>query len=363
MKLKQSIIGYFLASDITTVGDSFQFVMSLASIFAVYLCCLIKRNRLVELFANITDIDENSLKLGVFFGHYRRTMMLIWTNMAVMFIILSIHVTGSYMLLHRASIYPEMSVFVAFFFPFYLMCLSIIFHGCLMRQIRARFALLNGTLKELREEEGSKDISRIHPLNSAFKTVNAINRNDGHSLDFKLSLIIENHNSLFECCTAIQDYFSIQMLSSITIAFLSIVLNAFYIIAMALGSSQIKISVGSVEFMLFFTYYLAMCLLGVVHIGRGTSSVIDEVTKIPVNVFKLLYVVKDEECREKLKIFSNNLLHTKVKFTASDLFSLDKTIILTVIGTAATYLLILIQLAIPEEANHAEDQTDNLAEL
>uniref|UniRef100_A0A240SXS8 Uncharacterized protein n=1 Tax=Lutzomyia longipalpis TaxID=7200 RepID=A0A240SXS8_LUTLO len=133
MKLKQSIIGYFLASDITTVGDSFQFVMSLASIFAVYLCCLIKRNRLVELFATITDIDENALKLGIFFGHYRRTMMLIWTNMAIMFIILSIHVTGSYMLLHRASIYPEMSVFVAFFFPFYLMCLSIVFHGCLMR--------------------------------------------------------------------------------------------------------------------------------------------------------------------------------------------------------------------------------------
>ncbi|XP_059617733.1 putative gustatory receptor 28b [Phlebotomus argentipes] len=226
MKSQQSIVGYFIDSDVSKFGDTFQFATSLISIFAVYVCSLIKRNRLTTI--SIRNILVQS-------------------------------------------------------------------------------------------------------------------RKETDTLEEALDNIINIHSDLYHCCRAIQDYFSIQMLSIVAVSFMTIVFNAFYILMMALGSSKLKTTVGKLEFIIFFTYQLIICLLGVIHIGRSTSRVIAENERIGPNTFNLIYNMKNEEIREKLRIFADNLLHMKVQFTASELFNLDKTLIITIIGTASTYLVILVQ--------------------
>ncbi|XP_055711551.1 putative gustatory receptor 28b [Phlebotomus papatasi] len=121
------------------------------------------------------------------------------------------------------------------------------------------------------------------------------------------------------------------MLSIISISFMTIVFSTFYVLSMVFQSNTLKTTtVGKVEFIIFFTYQICICLLGISHIGHRTNSVIEKNIETPIHVFKLIYNVKDPECKEKLKIFSDSLLHVKIQFTAYDLFKLDKTIIVTV---------------------------------
>ncbi|GAB0100168.1 hypothetical protein DMENIID0001_161650 [Sergentomyia squamirostris] len=344
MKYNQSIVGYFLSSEISSFGDMFQYATSLASIAAVYLYSLIKRNRLVTFFHILEKIDKDLVQLG-HMKQYRKAYMIVWMNLLLMLLFYTTYIYSSTMLLDRAKIYPEISVWVAFFLPFYMICISTVFRGCLVYELETRFSALNTALVKIREEEvkrdsgksGHKNIS-IHPRTTAVD-----------SSEDLADKIINIHSNLCKGSETIQDYFSIQMLSTVTICFLTIVFNAFYVISMVLNSAKITTTIGKFEFIFFFTYHLTICLLGIIHTGTGSNAVIVQSELIPINVFKLLYVLRDQKYKEKLKLFSNNLVHTVVKFTAGGLFSLDKRIIVTVIGTASTYLVILIQLALSNE--------------
>lgn len=142
MRKQQSIVGYFLSSDISTFGDTFQFATSITSISAIYVCSFIKRKELVKFFEGMSNIDANFAQLD-HKKNYTGTLALIWINLVVMFILYTTYLSGSYLLLHRSSIYPEISVWVACFLPFYMICLSIVFHGCLLKEVESRFVTLN----------------------------------------------------------------------------------------------------------------------------------------------------------------------------------------------------------------------------
>ncbi|XP_023717531.1 putative gustatory receptor 28a isoform X3 [Cryptotermes secundus] len=62
-----------------------------------------------------------------------------------------------------------------------------------------------------------------------------------------------------------------------------------------------------------------------------------------VLVHKLLNKTKDPGLKEELQLFSLQLLHRKVHFTAFGFFPLDFTLLYSITGAVTTYLVILIQ--------------------
>jgi len=54
-------------------------------------------------------------------------------------------------------------------------------------------------------------------------------------------------------------------------------------------------------------------------------------------------VSPDREGRKQLEIFSLQLLHRPLEFSACGLFTLDRTLITSIAGAVTTYLVILLQ--------------------
>ncbi|XP_069677283.1 putative gustatory receptor 28b [Periplaneta americana] len=73
---------------------------------------------------------------------------------------------------------------------------------------------------------------------------------------------------------------------------------------------------------------------------------ITQANRTAVLVHKLLSKTKDPEVREELQLFSLQLLHRKVQFTACGFFPLDFTLLYSIVGAVTTYLVILIQFQI-----------------
>ncbi|XP_021920102.1 putative gustatory receptor 28a isoform X3 [Zootermopsis nevadensis] len=73
------------------------------------------------------------------------------------------------------------------------------------------------------------------------------------------------------------------------------------------------------------------------------ASTAREANRTAVLVHKLLSKTRDPGVKEELQLFSLQLLHRKVQFTACGFFPLDFTLLYSIIGAVTTYLVILIQ--------------------
>ncbi|KAJ9599792.1 hypothetical protein L9F63_026359, partial [Diploptera punctata] len=60
-------------------------------------------------------------------------------------------------------------------------------------------------------------------------------------------------------------------------------------------------------------------------------------------VHRLLCKTQDVEIREELELFSLQISHQKIRFTACGFFPLDFTLLYSIIGAVTTYVVILVQ--------------------
>lgn len=85
------------------------------------------------------------------------------------------------------------------------------------------------------------------------------------------------HEDLCDTCFIIEQYFGIQMLTIVSIAFLVIVFNSYYVLEVALGSGQYNKKIGNKEFVAFFVYQMCMYALAVLGIVQSSYSATTEV--------------------------------------------------------------------------------------
>lgn len=85
------------------------------------------------------------------------------------------------------------------------------------------------------------------------------------------------HEDLCDTCFITEQYFAIQMLTIVSIAFLVIVFNSYYVLEVALGNGQYNKSIGDKEFVVFFVYQMCMYVLAVLGIVQSSHSATIEV--------------------------------------------------------------------------------------
>ncbi|KAJ9591819.1 hypothetical protein L9F63_001636 [Diploptera punctata] len=74
-----------------------------------------------------------------------------------------------------------------------------------------------------------------------------------------------------------------------------------------------------------------------------TAVFVLQANRTGVLVHKLMTKTSNSHVREELELFSMQLLHSKVRFTACGFFPLDFTLLYSIVGAVTTYLVILIQ--------------------
>lgn len=99
------------------------------------------------------------------------------------------------------------------------------------------------------------------------------------------------HEDLSDTVYITEQYFGIQMLTIVSIAFLVIVFNSYYVIEVALGNGQYNKNIGDKEFVVFFVYQMCMYVLAVLAIVQSSHSAASEVSEFYILNRLILLIV------------------------------------------------------------------------
>jgi hypothetical protein len=113
-------------------------------------------------------------------------------------------------------------------------------------------------------------------------------------------------------------------------------------LATLLGMLAVEADTSS-RFICLMTAWLLLYAFKMIIITAPCQSATSEVEKTVMLVQKLLLAGFDQNTMEELQLFSHQLLHCKMNFTAFGFLKLDFSLLLTIIGGAITYVVLAIQ--------------------
>ncbi|EEB12736.1 Gustatory receptor PhGr1 [Pediculus humanus corporis] len=155
----------------------------------------------------------------------------------------------------------------------------------------------------------------------------------------KIKRIRKIHGNLCGIKEHLNSSFSLQVLSSVAQSFIFITVNL-YLIFTTLSSEDSSVSLFKISYPVLWFVIHSLELIIIVLTCTNTSKAGNYTA---VLVHKLLAKECKLELKNQLKLFSIQLLHRKICFTAAGFFNLDMALLQGVIGAATTYLVILIQ--------------------
>lgn len=91
---------------------------------------------------------------------------------------------------------------------------------------------------------------------------------------------MEIHQLICEAASTANNYFNLQILTIISIAFLIIVFDAYYVLETLLGKTKREGKFKTVEFVTFFSCQMILYLIAIVSIVEGSNRAIKKVTLI-----------------------------------------------------------------------------------
>ncbi|XP_073827560.1 putative gustatory receptor 28b isoform X3 [Musca autumnalis] len=308
--LEESIVGFFFKTEISKVGDILQKFIGLTGMLVLFGMSLLNSRDLVAMYTTAAVIDGRFRNLGVEFN-----FRYILTIRNIKLLMMSA-VCGSYM----AS------------------CMWILFHNQIWPSFQA-------VLKNLSHQWDTRSIKAITQKQrslqclDSFSMYTIVSKNPSEIIQESMEI----HQLICEAASTANKYFTYQLLTIISIAFLIIVFDAYYVLETLLGKSKRESKFKTVEFVTFFSCQMILYLIAIISIVEGSNRAIKKSEKTGGIVHALLNKAKTPEVKEKLQQFSMQLLHLKISFTAAGLFNIDRTLYFTISGALTTYLIILLQ--------------------
>ncbi|KAF7992957.1 hypothetical protein HCN44_005738 [Aphidius gifuensis] len=195
-------------------------------------------------------------------------------------------------------------------------------------------------------------ISRIRSLNKLLLKIGGRTLEYQEDIFFKTRVKLKNTN-LIELTSIRQAIATIYTISSFTVNLFSfpllwiilydsgvMIYSAYYIIMpfiyISSDGSLISITTSMLSFMI--------SVFSIIMLAQKVENFKEEMNRTGDLIHKIMSrSILDNELRDELQNFSLELLHRKVNFTATGMFSINSTLIKSILGTAVTYLIILLQ--------------------
>lgn len=357
---QRSLVTHFFHSKITHFGEHVQILTSFVALAFTLILCFLKRNKLRKLFHVLNKIDKQIIHLGANLN-YKGLSRLVMLALFGALLIYILFLCATFVLMRSLENQPDFFEWVFFFLPVAIkMTLKLQFY-CTMQLIKYRLHYINLMLNKLQEnlvgqptlEFGGMDKMRIYKCCGIecdmLKTTSGMAlKRDKYDI---IADLCRTHDEICDACYLAEEYFSHQMLTTVTIEFVCSLFNLYFIFEVAYNNTIIA-EVDKIEFICYFAYYTVVALGTVYALLNFAESVTAEVSIFQTISWKegIIYVVlfQNELCsifvhkllnalghhenraREVLTRFSMQLLHRKIKFTACGLFALDNTLIFTV---------------------------------
>ncbi|XP_055600916.1 putative gustatory receptor 28a [Uranotaenia lowii] len=356
---KENITGYFFSTEISTLGNILQVLCGLVALVMTFFYSIFQRKHLINAFHALARTDESFKNIGVE-TNYRSTLMYHY-----LIILGQLLVQGSFMgvslaIFFCSGVYPCLPAWTSFFLPSLMISLVIVMFLSLVNQIKHRFHLLNKVLISLREiclekkeaEYNEKqDEVKILTIRNPLGISSVYSGNTNRYMPDVVVKVAQIQDELCDACANVENYFNIQMLAIVAIAFLIGVFDTYYILETIFANSATNTVFSKLQFVAFFFGQAMVNSFGIMTIVYVSSLATKENDKIAVNVHKLMNLNHfDEDLVKQLTNFSLQLTHRKVAFTAYGFFNLDFTLLFTLTGAATTYLVILVQFTLSKSA-------------
>lgn len=102
---------------------------------------------------------------------------------------------------------------------------------------------------------------------------------------------MEIHQLICEAASTANKYFTYQLLTIISIAFLIIVFDAYYVLETLLGKSKRESKFKTVEFVTFFSCQMILYLIAIISIVEGSNRAIKKVKSTCISLFDLSHYI------------------------------------------------------------------------
>ena len=152
------------------------------------------------------------------------------------------------------------------------------------------------------------------------------------------------HNILYDISCLVNSVYGLQLLLAMAYIFTSVVKYFHMVMISNVRAQPDKLSTSRVDGILPLMCLVSIHIANVLWITASCSSACCEAVRTTTVVNKLLLIqTLSSDVSAELERFSQQLLHSKLQFTAFGFFSLDFTFLYGFIGGATTYIVILLQ--------------------
>ncbi|XP_076180926.1 gustatory receptor for sugar taste 43a isoform X2 [Ptiloglossa arizonensis] len=171
-----------------------------------------------------------------------------------------------------------------------------------------------------------------------------------------ISELITVHSSLCDAVSLINSTFGIVILAVTVTCLLHLVITPYFLILQAGGEHE-------------WIFLVVQCMWCIFHVTRmliivqPSYSTVAEGKRTAILVSQLLSSSFEMNGRQQLEIFSLQLLHRPLEFSACGLFCLDRTLITSIAGAVTTYLVILIQFQNADDTKGDVDIIKNATQI
>ncbi|XP_017060412.1 putative gustatory receptor 28b isoform X3 [Drosophila ficusphila] len=343
---RNSLMSNFFLTDISNTISGMQKVNGMLGIFFILLVSLMKRGELLEILTTFHRLEtEEFPKVGVAMHQIPASRKM---NRLVMTLVGSMvaYISCSFLIISlKDSATFSISAMISYFSPHFIVCAVSFLAGTLMIKLRIYLSALNEVLKNLAHQWDTRALKAVTQKQRSLQCLDSFSMYTIVTKD-PAEIIHESmeiHFLICEAAATANKYFTYQLLTIISIAFLIIVFDAYYVLETLLGKSKRESKFKTVEFVTFFSCQMILYLIAIISIVEGSNRAIKKSEKTGGIVHSLLNKTKSAEVKEKLQQFSMQLMHLKINFTAAGLFNIDRTLYFTISGALTTYLIILLQ--------------------
>nr|UZH23396.1 gustatory receptor 28b-2 [Anastrepha ludens] len=356
----ETIASYFFHSRISRFGDTMQIVSGLIGITVIYFTAILPKHLLQHSLRTMQDMDVLLRSVGVQIL-YSKVLRYCYFSLLVVFAVDTVYSCGNFILLKSAKLEPSTPLYIVFTLQHTVISIATAMFQGIVKLLEMRLVMLNKVLKNLAHQWDNNGVVKPIPKQRSLQCLDSFSMYTIVTKD-PCEIIQESmeiHHMICDAASTANKYFTYQLLTIISIAFLIIVFDAYYVLETLLGKSKRESKFKTVEFVTFFSCQMVLYLIAIISIVEGSNRAIKKSEKTGGIVHSLLNKAKSAEVKEKLQQFSMQLLHLKINFTAAGLFNIDRTLYFTISGALTTYLIILLQFTssnMPDQQSPQEGQ-------
>jgi len=152
----------------------------------------------------------------------------------------------------------------------------------------------------------------------------------------------ELYDDLCDISVLINSMYGFQILLELFVTTVEMTLSSYFMLATIQGTFAVKADTTG-RFISLMAGWLLLYAFKLISITAPCQSATSEVENTVMLVQKLMLERFDQNTMAELQLFSQQLLHRKINFTAFGFLKLDYSLLLTIIGGSITYEVIVLQ--------------------